>query len=356
MKEANVHSDTSVTIHDAPIPSITHPSQIIIRVIVSGCNPKDWKMPANLLTTISNCPNSGDDIAGIVHEVGSAVTEFKPGDRVAALHELGAPGGSYAEFAVAWDHTTFHLGDGTSFEEAASVPMGSMMASIGLFGMLKVIKTPWTPVETKTPLVIYGAAGTVGAYAIKLASLMNVHPLICVAGRGIPFVETLIDKDKGDVVLDYRNGPEELVQGIKDALQGSKLQYAFDAVSEKGSYVNICEVLDPQSGKITLVLPFHVDEIPKNIEQTTTMAGVLWDGFENKAQTGKMEIGARRKDFAYSISRFIGRWLNSGELKPHPYTVSDGGLLGIETALKTLRDGKGSATKYVVRVANTPVS
>ena len=40
MKEAHVHSDTTVTIHDVPIPQITHPSQILIKVIVSGTNPK----------------------------------------------------------------------------------------------------------------------------------------------------------------------------------------------------------------------------------------------------------------------------------------------------------------------------
>lgn len=60
--------------------------------------------------------NQGDDIAGTVHAIGSGVTEFKPGDRVAAFHEMGAPGGSYAEYAVAWDHTTFHIPDKTSFE------------------------------------------------------------------------------------------------------------------------------------------------------------------------------------------------------------------------------------------------
>ena len=60
--------------------------------------------------------NQGDDIAGTVHAIGSGVTEFKPGDRVAAFHEMGASGGSYAEYAVAWDHTTFHIPDKTSFE------------------------------------------------------------------------------------------------------------------------------------------------------------------------------------------------------------------------------------------------
>ncbi len=79
---------------------------------MSGSNPKDWKIPLWMGTTL----NQGDDIAGVVHEVGENVYEFKPGDRVAAFHEMMTPGGSYAEYAVAWQHTTFHIPEHTSFE------------------------------------------------------------------------------------------------------------------------------------------------------------------------------------------------------------------------------------------------
>lgn len=60
--------------------------------------------------------NSGDDIAGIVHAIGPNVYEFKPGDRVAAFHEMRTPGGSFAEYAVAWQHTTSHIPENLSFE------------------------------------------------------------------------------------------------------------------------------------------------------------------------------------------------------------------------------------------------
>lgn len=46
--------------------------------------------------------NTGDDIAGIVHSVGSNVWEFKKGDRVASFHEMMTSGGSFAEYAVGW--------------------------------------------------------------------------------------------------------------------------------------------------------------------------------------------------------------------------------------------------------------
>ena len=116
MKEAIVSADAAgpkVQIVDSPIP-IPEPDQVVIKVVVSGSNPKDYKMP--LPQQWGKSFNSGDDIAGVVHSVGSNVVEFKPGDRVAAFHEISAPGGSYAEYAVSWDHTTFHLPKKKSFE------------------------------------------------------------------------------------------------------------------------------------------------------------------------------------------------------------------------------------------------
>jgi hypothetical protein len=111
MKEAIVAKGPKVTIHDVPIPK-PNADQILIKVIYSGSNPKDWKRPQ-----IGEPHNSGDDIAGIVEAVGENVVEFKKGDRVAAFHEMMAPSGSFAEYALAWDYTTFHLPKKTSFEE-----------------------------------------------------------------------------------------------------------------------------------------------------------------------------------------------------------------------------------------------
>ena len=112
MKEAIVAKDVKVSLHDVPVPA-PGPDQVLIKVIFSGSNPKDWKHPH-----MGEQPhNSGDDIAGIIEAVGENVTEFKKGDRVAGFHEMAAPHGSYAEYAIAWAYTTFHLPKKTSFEE-----------------------------------------------------------------------------------------------------------------------------------------------------------------------------------------------------------------------------------------------
>jgi NADPH2:quinone reductase len=126
MKEAIVNPDLTVDVrNDAPIPTPTE-TQVLIRIICAGCNPKDWKHPF-----YSKCStNSGDDMAGIVHSVGKAVLEFKPGDRVAAFHTMQGPGGAFAEYGLAESWTTFHIPDGTSFEEVRSnlfVPISLVM-------------------------------------------------------------------------------------------------------------------------------------------------------------------------------------------------------------------------------------
>jgi NADPH:quinone reductase-like Zn-dependent oxidoreductase len=112
MKEAIVAAGPKVTIHDVPIPK-PNSDQVLIKVIYSGSNPKDWKRPE-----ISSVPhNSGDDIAGIVESVGEDVYEFKKGDRVAAFHQMVTPHGSFADYAVAPAFTTFHLPKKITFEE-----------------------------------------------------------------------------------------------------------------------------------------------------------------------------------------------------------------------------------------------
>lgn len=112
MKEAIVDDTTSVVIRDVEIPT-PKPGQVLIRVVVSGTNPKDWKVPK---WQPNNTINQGDDIAGYVEAVGAGVQNFRAGDKVAAFHEMMTPNGSYAEYAIAWEHTTFHLTEKTSFE------------------------------------------------------------------------------------------------------------------------------------------------------------------------------------------------------------------------------------------------
>ncbi|KAL5119399.1 hypothetical protein ACEQ8H_002668 [Pleosporales sp. CAS-2024a] len=331
MKEAIVSKGPKVRIQESPIPE-PQADQVIIKVVVSGSNPKDWKLPEWMPGYNAN---SGDDIAGYVHSVGSSVWEFKPGDRVASFHEMLTPGGSFAEYAVGQSYTTFHIPHNLSFEQAATLPLAAMTAAIGLHQRLG-LPEPWKPATQRTPLVVYGGASAVGAYVIKLAVLANIHPIIAVAGRGEKFVSSLLDASKGDAIVDYRKGDEAVVAGIKDALQGEPLHYAYDATSEHNSYTNIVQALHP-NGHLTLVLPGKKYEgIPESVDKTITSVGEAHKG---------------AKDFAYLYFRYLARGCAEGWFSPHPHEVVEGGLDAVEEGLTRLRDGKASGVKYVLKIS-----
>ena len=112
MKEAIIDKTISAIIRDVDIPT-PEPGQVLIQVVVSGTNPKDWKLPKWQPDRVIN---QGDDIAGYVEAVGEGVRNFRKGDKVAAFHQMGSPHGSYGEYAIAWEYTTFHLTEKTSFE------------------------------------------------------------------------------------------------------------------------------------------------------------------------------------------------------------------------------------------------
>ena len=282
--------------------------------------------------------------------------DFKPGDRVAALHELGTQHGSYAEYAIAYSWTAFHIDDSTSFEEACTVPMASFVDAIGLFAMLKVTAGTWDTAKDnrERPLLVYGAASAVGSAVVRLAEIVGVHPVLYVAGRGIPFVEGLIEREKGDVVIDYRKGPENVLRELRKALGRQELEFVFDAISEKGSQDNYWPAMDPENGKVTFVLGGHRRDIPEGIEQSTTMAGSLWKELIPLGERDRLGMGVRGRDFGFAYSRLIGNWLQEKKWKVHPFEVVDGGLRGLEFALKKLRGGKSSATKFVIRIDDTP--
>lgn len=218
-----------------------------------------------------------------------------------------------------------------------------MTAAVGMYVRLG-LPEPWRPATEPLPLVVYGAASSVGYYAIQLAQKSNIHPVICVAGRARDHVETAIDRSKGDTIVDYRDGDEAVVTGLKKALEGQAvppLLHALDAISEHNSYVNIGRVM-AEGGKIALVLPAKDDEeAPEGIERSMTRVACVHNQSEGE------------NDFGFLFFRYFSRGLENGWFKPQRQEIVPGGLGGVEQALKNLKDGKASGVKYVFRIAET---
>lgn len=218
-----------------------------------------------------------------------------------------------------------------------------MTAAIGNYQKLS-LPLPWNPTKERLPFVVYGGATAVGAFAIKLAKLSNVHPIIAVAGRGSGFVESLLDRSKGDTIVDYREGDAAVQANIK-AAAGGPVHHAYDAVSEKGSYQNLAAALTAPA-TIATVLPSTDYEPPEGVVIDRVMVGSVHQPPTEGKTIEDQEFGA-------AFFQLLGRGLAQGWYSGHPYEVRENGLHGLQGALQDLKNGKASAVKYVVRIADT---
>ncbi|KAM0555847.1 hypothetical protein ACHAPJ_006246 [Fusarium lateritium] len=349
MDEAYVNPETQIEIRHVAIPSPKE-NEVLIKVAVSGMNPKDWKVPM----FIQQAVNSGDDLAGVVEAVGEGVFEFKPGDRVAAMHAIMSPYGSFAEYAIAPTSTTFHIPSHTTFEEASTIPLAGLTAAYGLFDTLG-LPTPWSaPRPDIGPLVIHGAGTAIGAFAIKLASAAQIHPIIATAGNSIDFVRGLLKPDKGDVVIDYRQPHDKLVAEIQAAIsavgQGPAWLGLDPATNQDGApeYTGILiDALGTQPG--LEVFPGRKPRIA-TVQGNAKVTGSIDGDYINvmHAHTGP----DYKKRFAHQICRLFTYGLTQGWFTGHPTEVLEGGLVEIGAGLERLKNGQVHGKKLAVKVAD----
>lgn len=348
MKVAIVHPDTSVVVTDGPVPTPGR-DQVLIKVAVSGTNPKDWKVPF----WKNEAHNSGDDVAGTVEAVGEGVAGFAKGDRVTAFHIMMGPDGAFAEYAIAPAHTVMHIPPSISYEEAATIPLAAYTAAVAIFHELE-FPSPWDAAsarDNKRPLVIYGASTAIGAYGIKLALRANIHPIIAVGSKNSAFVTSQLDPSRGDVLIDYtaHSTPESLIDALRAAAAPhGGVRDVFDTVSENGTFVTLSRAIaappDDRGRKprVTVVLPFSdYSAADPSVDIAITSVGLVHEQAE--------------KDHLFGAvwARAFERGLKEGWFTPHPHEVSPGGLHGLEKALKALREGKVRGKKMVVRISET---
>lgn len=231
----------------------------------------------------------------------------------------------------------------THIAEAATIPLAALTAAVSLYAHHR-LPVPWAPALKPIPLIVYGASGAVGSYAIKLACNSSIHPIIAVAGKGSHYVESLIDRSKGDTIVDYREGLEATVKGIRSSLERAghtSIWHAVDAAIVPQSAEVLRRSVSP-GGRVDFILPNDFEVSPA-IKSVTSVGSVHRQAeFENN------------EDLGYVISRYFTRALQNGSLSGHPFEIRPGGLEGVEQALKDLKAGRASAIKYIFNIADTP--
>ena len=180
---------------DKPAPNA---DEVLVRVLAVSVNPADWhslrgKPLFSRLTLGLLRPKHkilGVDIAGQVEAVGSNVTQFTPGDEVYG-NLLDHGYGGFAEYASLPVAVVSLKPANLSFEEAAAVPMAAVTALQGLGHHGEV--------RPKQKVLINGASGGVGTFAVQIAKSYGSEVTGVTSTRNIDLVRSL----GADLVIDY---------------------------------------------------------------------------------------------------------------------------------------------------------
>jgi NADPH:quinone reductase-like Zn-dependent oxidoreductase len=137
-------------------------------------------------------PAIGIDVAGTVESVGPAVTRFRPGDAVFAdLYPFGQ--GAFAEFVAAPERAFLPIPPGMPMEDAATLPHSAILATQALR------RRDGAPIQAGMSLLIDGASGNVGPFAIQIAKASGAEVTAVASTAKLDFVRDL----GADHVLDY---------------------------------------------------------------------------------------------------------------------------------------------------------
>jgi NADPH:quinone reductase-like Zn-dependent oxidoreductase len=177
-------------------PSLTDDG-VLVRVHAASVNPLDWYSVTGrpyLFRPLSGLRKpksqlSGVDFAGTVEAVGSKVKRFRSGDQV-----FGAADGSFAEYVCVAEHGPVVLKPSNlTFDEAAAVPVAAVSA-------LQAVRDKGG-VHSGQKVLINGAAGGVGTFAVQIAKLLGADVTAVCSTANVDAVRLL----GADRVVDYKN-------------------------------------------------------------------------------------------------------------------------------------------------------
>jgi len=169
-------------------------NQVLVRVHAAGLDRGTWHLmvgqPYLLRLALGfrkpKSPVPGLDLAGTVVSIGSAVTKFSPGEEV-----FGTGHGSFAEYAVAPEDQLARKPRNLSFEQAAVVPVSGLTALHALTDVGRL--------QPGQQVLIIGASGGVGSYAVQLAKALGAE----VTGVSSTTKLDLVRSLGADHVIDY---------------------------------------------------------------------------------------------------------------------------------------------------------
>jgi len=243
MKAARVlefGSPSVISIDDLPRPEPSA-GQLLVRVFAAGVGSWDALVRSGKSGLKQLLPLIlGSELSGVVEAVGEDVVGFKPGDDVyGSTNEMFT--GAYVEYAISSARMMASKPRKLTHIEAASCPIGAVTAWQMLFD--------YAHATARQTVLIHGAAGNVGAYAVQLARHADLHTLATAATADLEFVKSL----GAESVVDYRTTTLEnsfsAVDIVLDTVGGDVQQRSLSVLKPGGILVSVVSKVPEETQK-----------------------------------------------------------------------------------------------------------
>lgn len=225
-----------VELEEVPRP-VPADDEVLVRVHAASINPFDHAVAAGYVAFMASTPmTAGTDFAGEVVEVGRDVTHVKPGDEVFGLCVIHS--GTFAEYTTPKANEVALKPKSLDYVQAASIPLAATAAWQTLFDVAKL--------QSGERLLIQGAAGSVGMYALQFAKSAGAY----VYGTDIPERAEVIKELGLDTYINHKQ--ESVTDIVKDAdvvldlVGGDRVQESYNMLRRGGRYVGTLAMEMPQ--------------------------------------------------------------------------------------------------------------
>jgi len=276
MKVNNTGRHPVLVVAELPQPQPAE-AELLIRVRAAGVTPTEllWYPTSH---TKEGSPRigavPGHEFSGVVAALGKSTSGFKVGDEVYGMNDWFADGAT-AEFCLTQPQNIALKPKALTHELAATVPVGALTAWQGLLERAKM--------RAGERVLIHGAAGAVGLFAVQLAHLRGAHVLATASAENSEFVKEL----GADEVIDYKTSRfEDYAQNIDivfDSVGGETLSRSWAVLKPGGRMVTVAAqsegVTDQRLKDAFFIVEANQNqliEVAKLLEVETLKAFVGW--------------------------------------------------------------------------------
>ncbi|KAL0092164.1 chaperonin 10-like protein [Phycomyces blakesleeanus] len=218
-------ASTSLEYVKVKLPEITSQTQVLVQIYATGINPIEAKLRSGNITHLIKMPTIfGTDFSGVIVKKGSKVSSFEVGDEV---YGKTKPDGTYAEYAVVdvFKNAIAKKPTHTSFIDAAALGVASVTAFEAVVSKSRLNQLSK---DTTPSIIIIGASGGVGTYAVQIAKAFGVHVVAVCSGKNASLVKSL----GADETVDYLS--QEAIESL--AYRKNTFDFIVDCVGGDNYY------------------------------------------------------------------------------------------------------------------------